>query len=117
MDRFEKNLAKYIGAKHVLGVANATDAIYMLCRASGLGLGDKVIFCTHTMVATAAGIHFTGATPVPVETGWDHQIDPKSIEKAITATHQSHHAYPTKCRYADMNALQEIAPKTRTFHY
>ena len=52
--RFEQNLANYIGAKHVLGVANATDALYMLCRASGLGPGDEVIFCTHTMVATAA---------------------------------------------------------------
>ena len=115
VERFEKNLAKYIGIKHVLGVANATDALYMLCRASGLGPGDEVIFCTHTMVATAAGIHFAGAKPVPVETGWDHQIDPNSVEKAITP--QTKAIMPTQLngRCADMDAICVIAEKYGLF--
>ena len=90
VDQFETNLAKYINVKYAIGVGNATDALYMLCRASGIGPGDEVIFCTHTMVATAAAIHFTGATPIPVETGWDHQIDPRSVENAITKRTKGH---------------------------
>lgn len=69
VEEFENNLREYLGIKHVLGVGNATDALFMLGRACELGPGDEVIFCSHTMVATAAAIHFTGAIPVPVETG------------------------------------------------
>jgi len=115
VDQFEKNLAEYIGVKYVLGVANATDALYMLCRASGIGPGDEVIFCTHTMVATAAGIHFAGATPVPVDTGWDHQIDPNSIEKAITEKTKAIMPTQLNGRCADMDALRAIAQKHGLF--
>ena len=115
VEQFEKNLGAYIGVKHAVGVANATDALYMLCRACGLGPGDEVIFCTHTMVATAAGIHFTGAIPVPVETGWDHQIDPKSIEKAINDKTKAIMPTQLNGRCADMDAIQIIAEKNGLF--
>jgi dTDP-4-amino-4,6-dideoxygalactose transaminase len=106
---FEKNLARYIDVKHVIGVANATDALYMLCRASGLGAEDQVIFCTHTMVATAAGIKFSGAVPVPVEAGWDHQIDPDSVKKAINDRTKAIMPTQLNGRCAEMDTLREIA--------
>ena len=114
-DEFEINLAKYIGVKYVLGVANATDALFMLCRASGLGAGDEVIFCTHTMVATAAGIHFAGATPVPVDTGWDHEIDPRSVEKAITARTKAIMPTHLNGRCANMDELRKISEQYNLF--
>ena len=115
VDEFEKNLARRIGAKHVVGVANATDALFMLCRAAGLGPGDEVIFCSHTMVATAAGIHFSGATPVPVESGSDHEIDPESVEAAITPRTKA--VMPTQLngRCADMDALRDICQRHGLF--
>lgn len=115
LEEFEQNIAQYLGIKHVIGLANATDALYLLCRASGLGPGDEVIFCTHTMVATASGIHFSGATPVPVETGWDHQMDPKSVEQAITAKTKAIMPTQLNGRCADMDALQEIADRHGLF--
>ena len=63
---FERNLAAYTGAEYAVGVGNATDALQIALMAGGVGPGDEVIFCSHTMVATAAAIHFAGATPVPV---------------------------------------------------
>jgi dTDP-4-amino-4,6-dideoxygalactose transaminase len=69
--QFEQRLSEYTGIKYVLGVANATDAMQLLLKAGGIGAGDEVIFCTHTMVATASAIKFTGATPVPVDAGVD----------------------------------------------
>src|SRR5438477_6098278 len=72
--RFERNLAVYLGVKYAVGVGNATDGLLLALRASGIGPGDEVIFCSHTMVATAAAIHFAGARPVPVECGEDHLI-------------------------------------------
>ncbi|CAB5495836.1 hypothetical protein [uncultured Gammaproteobacteria bacterium] len=65
--QFEQRLSEYTGIKYVLGVVNATDAMQLLLKAEGIGVGDEVIFCTHTMVVASA-IKFTGATPVPVDT-------------------------------------------------
>lgn len=108
---FEQHLAEYTGAKYALGVANATDGLHIALRAAGIGSGDEVIFSSHTMVATAAAIHFAGATPVPVECGPDHLIDPKSVESAIT--HRTKAIMPTQLngRTCDMDALQAIAEK------
>jgi dTDP-4-amino-4,6-dideoxygalactose transaminase len=115
VEEFEDAVAQRIGAKHVIGVANATDALWMLCRAAGLGSGDEVIFCTHTMVATAAGIHFTGAQPIPCETGWDHEMDPESVERLITPRTKA--VMPTQLngRCADMDALRAICDKHGLF--
>ena len=82
--RFERKLAAYVGVKHAVGVANATDGLIIALRAVGVGAGDEVIFSSHTMVATAAAIHFVGAIPVPVECGADHLIDPEAVERAVT---------------------------------
>jgi len=85
LKEFEKNLAEFLGAKYSLGVGNCTDGLLLAIRAAGIGKGDEVIFCSHTFVATASAIYHNGATPVPVECGKDHLIDPKAIEAAITS--------------------------------
>ena len=66
---FEQNLATFLGARYVLGVGNATDGLHFALRSVGIGPGNEVIFSSHTMLATAAAIHFAGAIPVPVECG------------------------------------------------
>jgi dTDP-4-amino-4,6-dideoxygalactose transaminase len=106
---FERNLAAYVGVKHVIGMANATDALHLGLRAAGIGAGDEVIFCTHTMVATAAAIHFAGAVPVPVECGPDHLLDPAAAAAAITPRTRA--IVPTQLngRICDMTALQKLA--------
>jgi dTDP-4-amino-4,6-dideoxygalactose transaminase len=109
--RFEQNLANYLGVKHALGVGNATDGLLLALRAAGIGPGDEVIFCSHTMVATAAAIHFAGATPIPVECGRDHLIDPEAVESAVTPRTSA--ILPTQLngRTADMQALEVIAKR------
>jgi len=107
--RFERNLAAYLGVKYALGVGNATDGLLLALRAAGIGPGDEVIFCSHTMVATAAAIHFAGAIPVPVECGPDHLIDPEAVGNAVTSRTRA--IVPTQLngRTADMDALGSIA--------
>ena len=111
LEEFECRIAAYLGARHVLGIANATDALHLAIRAIGIGPGDEVIFCSHTMVATAAAVHFAGGTPVPVECGADHLMDPQSVEAAITSRTKA--LLPTQLngRTCDMDALQTIADK------
>lgn len=108
---FEQAVAEYVGAKHVIGMANATDALHLAIRAAGIGPGDEVIFSSHTMVATPAAVHFAGARAVPVECGNDHLIDPAAVEAAITPHTKA--ILPTQLngRVADMDSLQAIADK------
>jgi dTDP-4-amino-4,6-dideoxygalactose transaminase len=108
---FERHLAEYLGAKNAIGVANGTDALIIALRAAGIGPGDEVIFCSHTYVATAASIHFVGATPVPVECASDHLIDPTAVESAVTSRTKA--VMPTQLngRTCDMDALQAIADR------
>ncbi len=111
MEIFEKELTEYTGAKYAVGVANATDGMQMALMAGGIGDGDEVIISSHTMVATASAVHFSGATPVPVEAGPDHMMDPASIEKAITS--KTKVILPTQLngRTCNMDAISKIADK------
>ena len=107
--RFEQDLAQFLGARHALGVGNATDGLIIALRAAGIRKGDEVIFSSHTMVATAAAIHFAQGIPVPVECGPDHLIDPAAARAAVTPRTRA--ILPTQLngRTANMAALQSIA--------
>ncbi len=109
--RFEESIAEYCDSKYAVGVANATDGLQIGLMAGGIKTGDEIIFCSHTMVATASAIHFAGAIPVPVESGSDHLMDPSLIEASITPKTKA--IIPTQLngRTSNMDALQEIADK------
>lgn len=111
LEEFERCLAAFIGVSHALGVGNATDGLEVAVRAAGIGKGDEVIISSHTMLATAVAVHFAGATPVPVECGPDHLIDPAAVEAAITSRTRA--VMPTQLngRTCDMDALATIAEK------
>ena len=108
---FEDALARYLGVSHALGVGNATDGLIFAYRAAGVGPGDEVIFPSHTMVASAAAVAHVGATPVPVDIGPDHLIDPASIERAITERTRAIMPVQLNGRTADMDEIERIASK------
>jgi dTDP-4-amino-4,6-dideoxygalactose transaminase len=108
---FETAIANFTGAKHALGVANGTDALIIALRAAGIGPGDEVIVPSHTYVASAASIHFAGATPVLVECGPDHLVDPAAVESAISPRTAAIMPVQLNGRTCDMDALQAIADK------
>jgi dTDP-4-amino-4,6-dideoxygalactose transaminase len=61
---FEQELAAYLGARHVIGVANGTDAITIAARALGVGPGDDVVVPSFTFYATVEALVTAGANPV-----------------------------------------------------
>jgi len=82
---FEKNLAAYLGVKHVIGCANGTDALQIAMMALNLKRGDEVIVPAFTYVATAEVIALLGLTPVMVDVDPLHfNITAAIIEAAIT---------------------------------
>jgi dTDP-4-amino-4,6-dideoxygalactose transaminase len=64
VEAFEREFADYLGVRHVVGVANGTDALTIALRAAGVGPGDEVIVPSYTFYASAEAIPPTGATPV-----------------------------------------------------
>ena len=64
VEAFEAELAGYLGVRHVIGVANGTEAITIALRALGVGEGDEVIVPSFTFYASAEAIPPTGARPV-----------------------------------------------------
>lgn len=112
---FEEALAAYTGAKHAIGVANATDGLELAWMAVGMRPGDEVICCSHTMLATASAIKTAGGTPIPVELGYDGLIDPEAVEDAINP--RTVGIMPTQLngRTCDMDKIMSIAKKHNLF--
>lgn len=61
---FEAELAAYLGVRHVIGVANGTDAITIALRALGVKAGQEVVVPSFTFYASAEAVASAGAIPV-----------------------------------------------------
>ncbi|MCI6032778.1 DegT/DnrJ/EryC1/StrS family aminotransferase, partial [Fusobacterium varium] len=83
--KLEERLKEYLNVKHVIGVANGTDALVITLKSLGIKEGDEVITTPFTFFATAEAISMVGAKPVFVDVRLeDFNIDSEKIERAIT---------------------------------
>src|SRR5918912_695046 len=64
VEAFERELADYLGVRHVVGVANGTDALTIALRSLGVRPGDDVVVPAFTFYATAEAAIAAGARPV-----------------------------------------------------
>ena len=82
---FTKNFAQYCGTKHCIGVANGLDALNLIIKAMGFGIGDEIIVPANTYIASILAITQNGCTPVLVEPDINtYNINPDLIEEKIT---------------------------------
>ena len=84
VENFEKEFAKYLGAKFCVGVNSGLDALTLTVRALNIGEGDEVIVQANTYIATVLAITENNATPIFVEPDEFYNIDAEKIESAIT---------------------------------
>jgi len=106
---FEAGLAKLIGVKYAIGVADGTMAIILGLKAAGVGPGDEVILPSHTFVATASAVSFVGGTPVLADCGRDHLIDAASVQRLITDRTRAILPVQLNGRTANMDPLLALA--------
>jgi dTDP-4-amino-4,6-dideoxygalactose transaminase len=85
VEAFEEEFARYLGARHCVGVGNGTDAITIALRALGVGPGDEVICPSFTFYATVEGAVNAGATPVYCDID-PHTfcVTPETVSAAMT---------------------------------
>ncbi len=82
---FERNFAKFVGAKHAVAVANGTAAIHASLLAADVGPGDEVILPSFTFVGAANAVMLSGASPVFADVDKEtFCLRPDSVEEALT---------------------------------
>jgi len=82
---FEERFAAYCGVQYGQAVTSGTAALKVALAALGVGPGDEVITQCFTFVATWEAIFDVGAVPVFAEVDETLNLDPKDLEKKITA--------------------------------
>jgi dTDP-4-amino-4,6-dideoxygalactose transaminase len=113
---FQEAFALHHQAKFGLACANGTAAIEVLLKALGIGPGDEVIVPAYTYVATASAVLQVNAVPVFADIDANtYNIDPRSVEGAITARTRAIIPVHFAGQAADMDALIEIARRHKIF--
>jgi perosamine synthetase len=73
VDRFEREVAAYVGVPHAIATVNGTAALHVALLAAGVKPGDEVLVPALTFIATANAVSYCGAQPVFLdseETSW-----------------------------------------------
>jgi len=110
--KFEEEFAEFCDAKYCIGCGNGLDALYLILRGYDIGEGDEVIVPSNTYIATALAVSYAGAKPIFVEPDLlSYNINPTSIEKAITTKTKAIMAVHLYGQPADMDKINSIAKK------
>lgn len=84
VNKFEEELANYVGSKNAAALSTGTAAIHMSFKALDIKKGD-IVFCSSlTFSATVNPIIYQNATPIFIDSEKDTwNMDPKALEKAF----------------------------------
>ncbi len=116
LELFEKEFANYCGAKHCIGVASGTEALWLALLALGIKKEDEVITAANTFIATALAITMAGAKPVLVDIDpKTYNIDPNLIEEKITKKTKAIIPVHLYGQPAEMEKINKIAKKYGLF--
>ena len=109
MEKFEREFAEYVGARHCVATNNGTDALILSLKALGIGPGDEVITPCNSFYATTGAVVAVGATPVFCDVDDRYQAD--VADMAVRITKRTKLLLPVHWAGAspDMDAITELA--------
>ncbi len=109
---FENNFAKFCAVKHCIGVANGLDALNLIIKAYGFGMGDEIIVPANTYIATILAVTENGCKPVLVEPDINtYNINPDLIEEKITENTKAIIVVHLYGQAVQMDKIYKIAKK------
>lgn len=110
LSAFESALAGYQSVEHAVAVSSGTAGLHLALLTLGVGHGHEVIVPSFAFVAVANTVLQTGATPIFAEIDRvTLNLDPASVEQAITPRTRAILVVHTFGVPADLDALQAIA--------
>ena len=84
VDRFERDLAAYTGAKFGVATSTGTAALHIALQVTGIQPDDEVLVSTLTFIAPVNAIRYVGAWPVFIDaepTYWE--MDPQKVRDFV----------------------------------
>ena len=106
IDEFEAAFATYQEAEYCISLNSGTTALQVALSAVGVGPGDEVIVPSYTFVATASAVAAVGGVPIFVDVlGDTYNVDPSSVEQALTEKTRAVIAVHIGGQPADLDAL------------
>lgn len=86
VNRFEKDIAAYTGAKKAVVCVSGTNALHMGMMLVGVERDDEVLTQALTFIATCNAIGYIGAHPVFIDVDKDTMgLSPKAVKKWLTS--------------------------------
>mgnify|MGYP001277387679 CR=1 FL=1 len=84
VDIFEKEIAKYTGAKHAIATSNGTSGLHISLMLAGVGRNNEVITQSMTFVATCNAINYCGAEPIFIDVDKETLgLSPNALKKFL----------------------------------
>lgn len=85
VDKFERLIAEYTGAKKAIVIVNGTEALHLSLLLVGVNRGDEVITQPLTFIATANAISYVGANIVFVDVDQETMgLSPRKIDDFLS---------------------------------
>lgn len=84
VDRFETEVAQYVGVNHAVSAVNGTAALHIALLVAGVEPDDEVLIPALTFIAPANAIRYAGAWPVFIDVEPDYwQMDPQKLTEFL----------------------------------
>ncbi len=108
--QFEKEFARFVGAKHAIAVSSGTAALHSALLAAGIQPGDEVVIPSFTFSATAGAVVLAGGRPAFADIDADtYCITRETIEAALTRGTKAIMPVHMYGLCADMDPIMELA--------
>ncbi|MFD2671957.1 UDP-4-amino-4,6-dideoxy-N-acetyl-beta-L-altrosamine transaminase [Marinicrinis sediminis] len=109
IEAFEQAVAEEVGAGDAIAFANGTAALHAACHVAGITEGDEVITSPITFAASSNCVLYCGGRPVFADIDpQTYNLDPSSVEQAITSRTKAIMAVHFTGQPCDLTALRAL---------